>query len=51
MVGTGIFTTLGSATAEAHSGILIAMLIGGGIIFMTWLSAAQVGVNYPKEVV
>ncbi|HEY3363565.1 MAG TPA: amino acid permease [Symbiobacteriaceae bacterium] len=49
MVGTGIFTTLGAATAEAGSGILIAMLISGLIALLTGISAAQVGVNYPEE--
>ncbi|MCZ8515065.1 amino acid permease [Paenibacillus filicis] len=49
MVGTGIFTTLGAATAEARSGILIAMLIGGIIALLTGISAAQVGAKYPEE--
>lgn len=49
MVGTGIFTTLGEATTEARSGILVAMLIGAVIALMTGISAAQVGVNYPEE--
>jgi L-asparagine transporter-like permease len=29
IVGTGLFTSLGAATAKAGSGILVAMLIGG----------------------
>src|SRR5207253_4584282 len=49
IVGTGLFTSLGAATAEAGSGILVAMLIGGVIALLTGLSAAQVGVNYPEE--
>ena len=35
MVGTGIFTTLGEATTESRSGILVAMLIGAVIALMT----------------
>lgn len=49
MVGTGLFTTLGAATAEARNGILVAMLIGGLIALMTGISAAQAGANYPEE--
>ncbi len=49
MIGTGIFGTLGSATAEAGSGILLAMIVGGFIALMTGISAAQLGVNYPDE--
>src|SRR5438105_10002485 len=49
IVGTGLFTSLGAATAEAGSGILVAMLIGGVIALLTGLSAAQVGINYPEE--
>jgi len=49
IVGTGLFTSLGAATAEAGSGILVAMLIGGVIALLTGLSAAEVGVNYPEE--
>src|SRR6266513_150679 len=48
-VGTGLFASLGAATAEAGSGILVAMLIGGLIALSTGISAAQVGVNYPEE--
>src|SRR5947209_1100761 len=49
IVGTGLFTSLGAATAQAKSGILIAMLIGGVVALSTGISAAQVGVNYPEE--
>src|SRR6266567_6561357 len=49
IVGTGLFTSLGSATAAAGSGILVAMLIGGVIALLTGISAAEVGVNYPEE--
>jgi len=49
IVGTGLFASLGAATAEAGSGILVAMLIGGMIALLTGISAAEVGVNYPQE--
>ncbi len=49
IVGTGIFGAIGSATAKAGSGILLAMILGGLIALFTGLSAAQLGVNYPKE--
>src|SRR5712691_2352888 len=49
IVGTGLFASLGAATAEAGSGILVAMLIGGLIALLTGISAAEVGVNYPQE--
>ncbi len=49
IIGTGIFGAIGSATAKAGSGILIAMIIGGLIALATGISAAQLGVNYPKE--
>ena len=49
IVGTGLFTSLGAATAEAGSGILVAMLIGGVIALLTGISAAEVGINYPEE--
>lgn len=49
IVGTGLFTSLGAATAEAGSGILVAMLIGGVVALLTGISAAEVGVNYPEE--
>src|SRR5438477_4988385 len=49
IVGTGLFTSLGAATAKAGSGILVAMLIGGIIALLTGISAAEVGVNYPEE--
>jgi basic amino acid/polyamine antiporter, APA family len=49
IVGTGLFTSLGAATAKAGSGILVAMLIGGLIALLTGISAAEVGINYPEE--
>src|SRR5438309_4016895 len=49
IVGTGLFTSLGAATAEAGSGILIAVLLGGLVALLTGVSAAEVGVNYPQE--
>src|SRR5438034_1877176 len=49
IVGTGLFTSVGAATAKAGSGILIAILIGGVIALLTGISAAEVGVNYPQE--
>src|SRR2546428_542146 len=49
IIGTGIFGALGSATAKAGSGILISMTLGGLIALATGISAAQLGVNYPKE--
>src|SRR2546422_385086 len=49
IVGTGLFNSLGAATAKAGSGILLALLIGGIIALLTGLSGAQVGVNYPEE--
>ncbi len=49
IVGTGLFTSLGAATAKAGSGILLALLIGGVVALLTGLSGAQVGVNYPEE--
>src|SRR5437764_14262644 len=49
IIGTGVFGEIGSATAKAGSGILIAMTIGGLIALATGISAAQLGVNYPKE--
>src|SRR5947199_4313686 len=49
IIGTGIFGAIGSATAKAGSGILIAMTIGGLIALATGISAAKLGVNYPKE--
>src|SRR6266849_5202881 len=49
IVGTGLFASLGAAAAEAGSGILVAMLIGGVIALLTGISAAEVGVNYPEE--
>ncbi len=49
IIGTGIFGAVGSATAKAGSGILVAMGLGGLIALATGISAAQLGVNYPKE--
>ncbi len=49
IVGTGLFTSVGAASAQAKSGILLAMLIGGVVALLTGISGAQVGVNYPKE--
>lgn len=49
MVGIGIFATVGSATEAAGSGILVAMLLGGIVAFLTGISAAQLGVNNPTE--
>src|SRR5947199_19115 len=49
IIGTGIFGAVGSATSRAGSGILIAMVLGGLIALATGISAAQLGVNYPKE--
>src|SRR5436853_4839409 len=49
IIGTGIFGAIGSATAKAGSGILVAMALGGLIALATGISAAQLGVNYPKE--
>src|SRR5881392_446007 len=49
IVGTGLFNSLGAATAEAGSGILVAILIGGIIALLTGISAAEAGVNYPEE--
>src|SRR5947207_14145529 len=49
IVGTGLFASLGAATAEAGSGILVAMLLGGLIALLTGTSAAEVGGNYPQE--
>src|SRR5881628_4275076 len=49
IVGTGLFASLGAATSDAGSGILVAMLIGGVIALLTGISAAQVGVNFPEE--
>lgn len=49
IVGTGLFASLGAATAHAGSGILVAMLIGGVVALLTGLSGAQVGINYPEE--
>ncbi len=49
ILGTGLFVSLGATAAEAGSGILVAMTIGGMICLATGISAAQVGVNYPVE--
>ena len=39
MLGIGIFAAFGAATAEAGSGILVAMLLGGSVAFATGMSA------------
>src|SRR5437867_10836229 len=49
IIGTGIFGALGSATAKAGSGILIAMTIGRLIALATGISVAPLGANYAKE--
>ena len=49
IIGTGIFGAIGSATAKAGSGILVAMTLGGLVALATGISAAQLGVNFPKE--
>ncbi len=49
ILGTGLFVSLGATAAQAGSGILIAMIIGGVICLATGISAAQVGINYPVE--
>jgi basic amino acid/polyamine antiporter, APA family len=49
IIGTGIFGATGAATAKAGSGILLAMVLGGVVCLFTGISAAQLGVNYPKE--
>src|SRR6266436_6275619 len=42
IIGTGIFGAIGSATAKAGSGILIAMVLGGLIALATGISAVVV---------
>ncbi len=49
IIGTGIFGAIGPATAKAGSGIILAMTIGGIVALFTGISAAQLGINYPKE--
>jgi basic amino acid/polyamine antiporter, APA family len=49
IIGTGIFGAIGPAAAKAESGILLAMTIGGVVAVFTGISAAQLGINYPKE--
>ncbi len=49
IIGTGIFGAMGSAAAKAGSGILLAMVVGGLVALLTGISAAQLGVNYPRE--
>lgn len=49
ILGTGLFVSLGATAAEAGSGMLVAMIIGGVICLATGISAAQVGVSYPIE--
>src|SRR5438477_4451924 len=49
IVGNGLFASLGGAAAQAGSGILMAMLIGGVIVLATGLSGAQSGITFPEE--
>jgi basic amino acid/polyamine antiporter, APA family len=49
IIGTGIFGATGAATSKAGSGILLAMGLGGLVCLFTGISAAQLGVNYPKQ--
>ena len=49
IIGTGIFGALGPATASAGSGIILAMLLGGLVALLTGISAAQLGVNFPRH--
>src|SRR5439155_6399393 len=49
IIDTGIFAALGVAMSKAGSGILLAILIGGLVALATGLSAAQLGVTFPKE--
>jgi len=49
IVGTGLFTSLGAATAQAGSGIIVAVMIGGLVALATGISAAQAGTNDPEE--
>src|SRR5712692_8386209 len=49
IIGTGIFGATGAAAAQAGSGILLAMALGGLVCLFTGVSAVQLGVNYPKE--
>src|SRR5438093_785778 len=49
IVGTGLFTSLGAATAKAGSGIVVAVTIGGLVALATGISGAQAGVNDPEE--
>jgi len=49
IIGTGIFGAIGPAAAKAGSGIILAMTIGGIVALFTGISAAQLGINYPKE--
>ena len=49
IIDTGIFAALGMAMQKAGSGILLAILVGGLVALATGLSAAQLGVRFPKE--
>src|SRR5437588_1697299 len=49
IIDTGIFAALGVAMSKAGSGILLAILLGGVVALATGLSAAQLGVQFPKE--
>ncbi len=49
IIDTGIFAALGVAMQKAGSGILVAIFLGGLVALATGLSAAQIGVRFPKE--
>src|SRR5437762_3555257 len=49
IIDTGIFAALGVAMSRAGSGVLLAIFLGGVVALATGLSAAQLGVTFPKE--
>src|SRR6266496_5053540 len=49
IIDTGIFAALGVAMSKAGSGVLLAIFLGGLVALATGLSAAQLGVAFPKE--
>src|SRR5207302_7029811 len=49
IIDTGIFAALGVAIQKAGSGVLLAIFLGGLVALATGLSAAQLGVRFPKE--
>src|SRR5436190_4627985 len=49
IIDTGIFAALGIAMSRAGSGVLLAIFLGGVVALATGLSAAQLGVTFPKE--